>query len=288
MATLRIHGSEYHYESHGPKGVPAILLSPLLYTDTGVFDTMVSRLSDHYHVVTYDHRGTGKSGGHSSPSLENSAHDVASLIEDLEIEQCHFVGNCLGAFVGLQLAVHRPDLLRSCTFMGVTGEPDKAEMVEEGDDFVRKAKREGMKAHAEEFAKMWFGPSFLATQDPISKARREKWIHHLGTIKPTEIESVLQIIHRRDLSSKLSKVQCPVLVMAGSEEPKDSLDAYRRFVDRLPNAEFRLIPNAGYALVIERPDEVVEHIKYFIGNVERKAKERQRQAPRIDDIRPQL
>lgn len=282
MATLRTNnGREYYYEDHGPKNAPAILLSPLLYTDTSVFDSMVRMLSNEFRVITYDHRGLGKSMSPSSQSLDEAADDVAELINELNVAPCHFVGNCLGAYVGLQLAIRHSDILRSCTLMGVSPEADSKEAQEQYKGFFDSVKKDGMKAHAKEFADMWFGKSFKDTEDPLEVMRREKWIHHVAQMKPDEVDLANLIFNRPDVTKDLSKVSCAVLVLAGDEESPEALKSYQNFAKALPNAEFKTIPHAGYALVIEQPEDVVERVRNFVERVEHKA-------ARKDQSRPQF
>src|SRR6476619_7325344 len=55
-----------------------------------------------------------------SPSpydMEQLADDAATLIQKLNAAPCHFVGLSMGGFVGLRLALERPDLLRSLTLI---------------------------------------------------------------------------------------------------------------------------------------------------------------------------
>ncbi|MEK2645525.1 alpha/beta fold hydrolase [Bdellovibrio sp. BCCA] len=280
MATLKVNGTEYYYEEHGPKEAPAIVLSPLLYTDTSVYEPLIRMFSDDYRVIVYDHRGLGKSAGAPSASLENSAKDVAALIEKLNLGPCHFVGNCLGSFVGLHLAIHRSDLLKSCTLMGATAESESDETVRDMDTFITNAKKNGMKSSAKSFSEMWFGSTFRNTKDPIQVTRREKWINHLGKLKPESLDAATQIYHRSDVTKDLSKISCAVLVIAGDEDSPTNLEAYRRMVKAIPNAEFKTIHHAGYALVIEQPEEIAENILTFIERVEHHWAAKQKQSPR--------
>lgn len=280
MATLRVNGHEYYYEEHGPKNAPCIVLSPLLYTDTTVFEPLTRILEDDYRVICYDHRGLGRSAGPTMNNLENSAKDVAAFIEQLNVGPCHFVGNCLGAYVGLQLAIHRSDLLKSCTLMGATAEADSDETIRQMDGFVAKAKKEGMKANVKDFADMWFGATFKATKDPVQVSRREKWISHVRHMKPEEIDAATQIFHGNDLTKDLGKIRCATLILAGDEDAPASLEAYRRLAKGITGAEYRVIHHAGYALVIEQPEEVAEAVRNFVGKVERQWVRQRKQAPR--------
>ena len=48
----------------------------------------------------------------------------------------------------------------------------------------------------------------------------------------------------------------------------------------LPAGEYKTIHHAGFALVIEQPEEVAENIRTFVGKVERHLKHQFKQAPR--------
>ncbi len=285
MATLKVNGAQLYYEDHGPKDAPAIVLSPLLYTDTSVFEPMVRMLSDDYRVICYDHRGSGKTMGAVSPSIESSAKDVASLIEALDLGPCHFFGNCLGADVGLQLAVSRSDLLRSCILAGPNYQTDPADVIKRNDAMVDKVKANGMKEGLKDFANMWFGSTFRSTKDPIQVMRREKWLNHLAKMKSEEIDQVRQIFHRKDLSKELGKVRCDVLVLCGDEDSAESLESSRKVAKAIPGAELRTIHHAGYALVIEQPEEVAEVIRAFVGKVERRFTHKSKVAARENFLR---
>lgn len=289
MANLKINGTEFYYEDHGPKTAPAIVLSPLLYTDSSVFEPMIRVLEDEYRVISYDHRGMGKSASPVSVSVENSAKDVASLIEQLNLGPCHFFGNCLGAFVGLQLAVSRSDLLKSCTLAGVSAEADSPEVAKQMNSFVDQAKANGMKGDTlKAFTDMWLGSTFKATKDPIQVTRRERMIHRLEKLSPDEIEGARQMFSRKDLSRDLSKISCPTMILCGDEDSAESIEASKKVAKGIPNCEFRMIHHTGYALVIEQPEEVAEVLRSFVGKVERHLKHESRQVSKENFSQPSL
>ncbi|WP_374030200.1 alpha/beta fold hydrolase [Bdellovibrio bacteriovorus] len=276
MATLRINNHEYYYEEKGPKNAPAVVLSPLLYTDTSVYEPIVRILSEEYRVICYDHAGLGKSATPSSPSLTEAAEDVAQMIEELQLDPCHFVGNCLGAHVGLHLAVAHSELLQSCILMGAVAESDSEETVQDMDEFIKSAKETGLDTQV--FSEMWFGPTFRATRDPVQVTRREKWLRHIAKAKPNELDAATQIFHRNDVSEDLAKIHCPVLILAGDEDSTTNLEAYSRLARNIDGSEYRTIHHAGYALVIEQPEEVAEHIRSFVSKIERHLAARAREA----------
>ena len=156
----------------------------------------------------------------------------------------------------MQLAISRPELLKSCVLMGALPEAADEDVIKKMDAFVDNAKARGMKDSAEAFTQTWFGSTFKATRDPIQATRRERWVREISKLKADEVEAIRQIFHRKDLTKDLGRIRCELLVIAGDEDSPASLESYQKLVKAVPGAEFKLIHHAGYALVIEQPEAV--------------------------------
>ncbi len=271
MSRIKLNGTEIYYEDHGPKDAPAIIFSPLLYMDTSVYDPMVKAFSDEYRVITYDHRGQGQSWHAAKKiSLLTSTKDIIELIESLKIEPCHFVGNCLGAYVGLNLAVQRSDLLKSCTLMGAIAESELPEAIKKMDQFLESMKKNGVKSGMTAFANSNFGISFRTSTDPQVVARREKIMEHLLHLSPELLEVGRQIFHRQEVSkNQLQKITAPVLILAGDEDQPNNIAAYRRLGQAIPHVSYKTVQHAGYSVVIEQPQAVIALLGDHIEKAER-------------------
>ncbi|MBN1260540.1 MAG: alpha/beta hydrolase [Anaerolineae bacterium] len=67
-----------------------------------------------YRVILMDLRGHGKSDEpESGYHMDIMARDVAGVMEQLGVARAHVIGSSLGAEVGLSMAVHYPDKVRS-------------------------------------------------------------------------------------------------------------------------------------------------------------------------------
>lgn len=271
MPKVKLNGVEIYYEDHGPRTAPAIVFSTLLYMDTSIFDPMVEAFSDEYRVITYDHRGQGKSGKSPKKSdLAKSTQDLISLIEYLKVDPIHFVGNCLGAYVGLTLAVRRSDLLKSCTLMGATAEAETPQIIKEMDVFLESMKKFGARSGMVSFANLTFGPSFRATQDPQIVARREKLMDHLLNIHADELENMRQKFHRPEISkADLKRISVPVLILAGDEDQPAHVAAYKRLAQEIQHVTYKTVQHAGYAIAVEKPQEVINLLRDHIDKSER-------------------
>ena len=95
------------YEWHGPADGEVLILSPGMGGSAGYWAPNLAALSERYHVLLYDHRGTGRSD-RSLPgevSVGTMADDVLGLMAEFDIRNPHFVGHALGGVIGLELGM---------------------------------------------------------------------------------------------------------------------------------------------------------------------------------------
>jgi aminoacrylate hydrolase len=102
-----------YYEVHGTPDAPPLILSSGLGGSASYWAPNIPALADHFRVIAYDHRGTGRSD-RSLPetvAVEHFADDVLLLMETLGARRAHFVGHAAGGVAGLALALKAPERL---------------------------------------------------------------------------------------------------------------------------------------------------------------------------------
>jgi len=270
MPKIKLNGTEIFYGDEGPHDAPVIVLSPLLYMSNSVYKPIVRAFSDEYRVICYDHRGQGESTHVKRSDLQTTTKDAIGLIEYLNIEPCHFFGNCLGAYVGLNLSVQRSDLLKSCIMIGATSEAYSAKEIKDLDTNLDLMKKAGAKSSVQSFANMCFGPTFRANTDPLIVEKREKILKDFSELSADELENARQLYHHPSFSKEeLQKIEVPVLVIAGDEDQPNNIAAYKRLAQMIPHVNYKTVHHAGYCVAIEQPQEVVNLIRDHIEKAER-------------------
>lgn len=126
MPVARINGHRMHYEVHGA-GPPAVVMGGWGSYCHGNHHHIPRGLTERCSVVIFDHRGLCASDDDLSvePSMALYAQDVAGLLDHLGMARAHVVGLVgMGACIGQELAIGRPDLVRSLVNMNTWAKPD--------------------------------------------------------------------------------------------------------------------------------------------------------------------
>jgi aminoacrylate hydrolase len=94
-----------YYETHGDPAAPPLILSSGLGGSAGYWAANITAVARRFHVIAYDHRGTGRSDrALPDASVGAMAHDVLALMDALGIENADVIGHALGGHVALGLA----------------------------------------------------------------------------------------------------------------------------------------------------------------------------------------
>jgi len=129
MPKIKINNAEIYYEEHGAGAETIVFAHGLLWSGE-MFAAQVQELKDHYRCVTFDFRGQGRSEvTKDGYDMDTLSVDAAELIEKLNCAPCHFVGLSMGGFVGMRLAIRRPELIKSLTLIETSADPEPKENV---------------------------------------------------------------------------------------------------------------------------------------------------------------
>lgn len=126
MPVADINGHRMHYEIHG-KGAPVLCMGGWGTYCHGGSHHLPRGLTDTHSVLIFDHRGIGDSGDDPdvTPSMALYATDAAELIDHLDLGPVHVIGLVgMGACIGQELAINRPDLVQSLINMNTWARPD--------------------------------------------------------------------------------------------------------------------------------------------------------------------
>jgi 3-oxoadipate enol-lactonase len=268
MATIFINGTSVYYVDSGGSGSPIVFSHGLLW-DSTLFAPQIAVLKDGYRCVAYDHRGQGRSAdgtGHAI-DMETLAIDAAALIETLGLGRVHFCGLSMGGFIGMQLAINRPELIRSLVLLETSADPEPfpSKMKYRVLNFA--ARWLGLKVVANSVTGILFGRTTL--RDPSRAAELLAWKKHLLSNRRSIWRAVNGVILREGIYDRLARISAPTLVVVGEEDVATVPAEAERMASAISGSKLVRIPNAGHSASVEQPGAVTTAIAEFIADGEK-------------------
>lgn len=270
MPTLSLQGISLHYEVTGA-GPPLLLLHGL-GSSMRDWTRQVAYFRHHYRVVTVDLRGHGQSSKPPGPyRMTDFAQDVASLITALDLAPAHVVGLSMGGMIGFQLAVDRPDLLRTLTVVNsVPAMPNRGFrnrlwwLVRWG--FVRL------------FSMRTVGWALGWLLFPDRRSLRRELARRWAQNDKRAYLASMKAIAGWSVRARLPEITCPTLVLTADHD-YTSVDHKRAYTARIPDARVEVIPDTRHALPVEQPEAFNETLLRFLKAHETAGASSAREAP---------
>jgi pimeloyl-ACP methyl ester carboxylesterase len=117
--TIEVDGVAFAYRELGPRGhTPLILLVHLAATLDNWDAAVVDPLAERRHVIAFDNRGVGATGGSVPDTIEAMAEDTARFIGALGYERVDVLGLSMGGMIAQSLVLRHPHLVRRLILAG--------------------------------------------------------------------------------------------------------------------------------------------------------------------------
>jgi pimeloyl-ACP methyl ester carboxylesterase len=236
------------------------------------FKPAFSALSDVAQIVYYDHRGNGRSTG-TDPAGWNLAQwgdDVKGLCDALGIVKPIVCGLSFGGFVAQAYATQYPNHPGKLILLSTVAKIDFPTVFEM---FTRLGGAEIGKV-AEKY---WTNPTdeggadYIAKCMPFYNRRREASNDRLArTIIKANVAAHFNGPRneqgRMDFRRDLAKIECPVLMMAGEEDPITPISLGEMTAQCIPThlVRFERLADCGHNVVVDNPERVFAVIREFI------------------------
>jgi pimeloyl-ACP methyl ester carboxylesterase len=263
MPTLDVNGAQIYYEETG-SGPETVVFSHGLLMSGDMFADQVAALSGRYRCISFDHRGQARSEvTETGYDMDSLTEDAAALIEALDAAPCHFAGLSMGGFVGMRLAIRRPELLRSLCLIETTADPEPEENKGPYRKLAFIGRWLGFRLVLDRLLNIMFGQSFL--NDPSKSETRERWRRHLlGLNRKGTSRAAHGVIDRQGVYEKLDRIDTPTLIIVGDEDVATVPMKSERMHAAISGSRLVVIPRAGHSSSIEEPEAVTAAIRSFL------------------------
>ena len=244
-----------HFEVHGRTDpeAPTILLSSGLGGSGAYWAPQIEALSDHFRIVTYDHCGTGRTGGEVplEGGISAMADDVLEIASALKLEKFHFMGHALGGLIGLDIALRRPGLVDRLVLINAWSKADP----HSGRCFdvrIELLEKSGVEAFVKAQPLFLYPAAWMSEhQERLARDDVHGVAHFQGRANVLRRIAALRAF---DVDRRLGDVGNPVLVVGTKDDLLVPYTRSLRLVEGLPQGELCLLDFGAHAVNITEPD----------------------------------
>lgn len=257
MPTIETNDINIHYELFG-QGQPILFIHGLGSSGRD-WEYQVNHFQKTRQVITIDVRGHGQSDKPPGPySVSLFATDTAELIEALDIDPIDVVGISMGGMIAFQLAVDRPDLIKSMV------------IVNSGPELIPRTLKErllirqrfvivrilGMRKMGEVLSKRLF---IKPEQEELRQQLVQRWAEN----DPYAYRETMRALVGWSIVDKIDTINCPVLIIAADEDYTPVADK-EACVAKLPNARLEIVADSRHATAVEHPEQFNSIVSSFL------------------------
>ena len=231
---------------------PTVALIHGLGMHRGMWVWQVPALTSRFTVLTYDLLGHGKSQNPpKNCSLSNFSDQLNALCDALDLDDVAVAGFSLGGMIARDFALRHPDRVRALAILHSahdrTPEQRAAIMIR-----VRQAAETGPSATVDDALERWFGDEFRAANPDVMDMVRDAVLANDSDVYP----SIYRLLAEGDkeLANTIAAIQCPTLVMTGSEDHGNSPEMSRRMAAQIPGAQCIILPGLRHMALAEAPE----------------------------------
>lgn len=260
-------GIQLHVEEMG-SGPPVVLLHGF----TGSARAMAfvaGGLADTHRTLSVDLVGHGRSDAPreiAAYSMGACVGQLASLLDQLNVRNAHWIGYSMGARAVLAFGSAHPARVASAILVGCSaGIRDsrlRAERVRADEILAERIEREGVEA----FVDFWISQSFLVDERRlgvrgVAEARQMRLansVHGLASSLRGMGAGAQPPIHEA-----LAQLGAPICLAVGEDDLKFRALA-AEMSRELPNARIEIVPEAGHAAHTDNPTAFLELARSFL------------------------
>ena len=234
---------------------------PLLYLHSAGGETewmpFHAELAKHFRVYLPAHPGFALSGGlEQITDIHDMVWHYVDLLAALKLERVPVVGFSLGAWLAMELAVLRPQLVDKMVLVNAAGvripNARMAELFIDDFDEMRKL--------------LFFDPAnevLIKQAMPLSidDSRILMW---LRAREATARVGWNPYLHNPKLQQHLHRIAAPTLVLWGRQDKLIPLPHGEFLAEKIPGAKLEIFENCGHMLPFEKCGEFAERVKSFV------------------------
>jgi len=247
VQVIAADGTRLHVVEQG-RGDPVLWLQGL-NAPAAAWSVQLAHFSQTHRGIAPDARGVGQSDAPPGPyTTRLLADDALAVLDALKISRAHVVGLSLGGAVAQELALARPDRVRSLALLDTFAaqDPRSRALLESWRVIYPIAPREAW----EKQAYAWlFTAKFWRSEANVRAALRFARTQPYQSVQGFQGQVDAALSH--DARDRLGSLRMPVAVIHGALDQLSPVANAEELARLIPGAELTVIPDVGHAANLE-------------------------------------
>ncbi len=265
--TVVLRGLRFHYVDWGRDGLPPVVMLHGFTGHARTWDHAARAIGDRFRVLALDQRGHGDSEWAPVYGSRVMVDDLGAFVDALGLDRVCLVGASMGGVNAYSFAGEHPERVERLAIVDI-GPEIHAPGVER---IMHNA------AAATEFASVDEAFAKVRVENPLAdtgmlRDRVERNVRPVegGRVAWKWDPAIRDFTRRREEISSAEQwdrwraLQCPTLILRGSESDILSVDIAARMLESQPRARLVTIDGAGHTVTMDRPAEHDAAIREFL------------------------
>ncbi|MFH1150795.1 MAG: alpha/beta hydrolase [Actinomycetota bacterium] len=246
------------------EGPPLVMIMGLFTNADWWEPELIEALAEHYRVLVFDNRGSGRSGsGGEAFTMRRFADDVAGLMDALGIDRGHVFGVSMGGMIAQQFVLDHPEkvdrLALGCTMCGFSHA--HLHLMKIADRLAGDPLHE--EAYIRKVAGLLFPPEWIEAHPEAFETLEER--AKLNPIPPVNAAKQLLAVLHFSARDRLHEVRSATRVTCGSEDVLIPPENSNEIAERIPDARLRVFDGGGHGYFVQYRDELASDLVEFFG-----------------------
>ena len=234
-------------------GAPVVVLIAGLGGSGSYWLPQLALLEQEYQVVCYDQRGTGNNPDTlpEGYSLDTMADELFQALTEAGIQRFCMVGHALGALVGLQMALDRPDAVTALVcvngWLTLNAHTRRCFQIRE-----RLLHAGGAQAWVEAQPLFLYPADWMAARAPRLEAEEALALAHFQG--KNNLLRRLAALKQADFSRQAARIRCPVQVICSADDLLVPAVCSTELQAAIPGCQKVVMRQGGHACNVTEPD----------------------------------
>jgi pimeloyl-ACP methyl ester carboxylesterase len=275
--TAKVDGLSVFYREAGLPGAPTLLLLHGFPSSSRMYDPLIARLGERFHLVAPDYPGFGHSDTPNPKSFSYTFDNIAEVIDHftdtIGVKRYILYVQDYGGPIGFRLARAHPDRIEGLIVQNAVAHEDGLGPSWE----ARRQFWRDRAAHEAAFQKAFLSFAttrnrHIGTSPNAVNYDPDLWTDEFAFLsRPGETEIQTDLFYDYQTNERsfpewqswMKRAQPPTLVVWGRYDPSFEVAEAAAYKRELPSAEIHVL-NAGHFALDEKADEIAAYIQSFI------------------------